>query len=104
MQNNRNPYANPLRFEWQMISAPEFFDRMLWYNVDTGIYECDNKVVDTQDCRLIAYLEACKTMVPKCPHRGYDISQVSPDKNGIITCPLHGLKFGTDGQIIKNNN
>lgn len=28
----------------------------------------------------------------KCPHRGYDLSQVSPE-NGIITCPLHGLKF-----------
>ena len=28
----------------------------------------------------------------KCPHRGFDLSQV-PSKNGIITCPLHGLKF-----------
>lgn len=28
----------------------------------------------------------------KCPHRGYDLSQV-PDENGIIQCPLHGLKF-----------
>lgn len=29
----------------------------------------------------------------KCPHRGFDLSQVAPDENGIITCPLHGLKF-----------
>ena len=28
----------------------------------------------------------------KCPHRGYDLSQVKPS-NGIITCPLHGLTF-----------
>lgn len=28
----------------------------------------------------------------KCPHRGYDLSQVQ-SVNGIITCPLHGLKF-----------
>lgn len=28
----------------------------------------------------------------KCPHRGYDLSQVNPI-NGIIECPLHGLKF-----------
>lgn len=28
----------------------------------------------------------------KCPHRGYDLSQEVP-VNGIITCPLHGLKF-----------
>lgn len=29
----------------------------------------------------------------KCPHRGYDLSQVSEDENGIVTCPLHGLQF-----------
>lgn len=28
----------------------------------------------------------------KCPHRGYDLSQVKPE-HGIITCPLHGLMF-----------
>jgi hypothetical protein len=28
----------------------------------------------------------------KCPHRGYDLSQERP-RNGIITCPLHGLQF-----------
>lgn len=37
----------------------------------------------------------------KCPHRGYDLSQVKPvntigflkNENGIIKCPLHGLLF-----------
>lgn len=29
----------------------------------------------------------------KCPHRGYDLSQVEPNKEGIVVCPLHGLKF-----------
>lgn len=28
----------------------------------------------------------------KCPHRGYDLSQVKPI-NGIVRCPLHGLEF-----------
>lgn len=28
----------------------------------------------------------------KCPHRGYDLSQVEV-KDGKITCPLHGLQF-----------
>ena len=28
----------------------------------------------------------------KCPHRGYDLSQVKP-VNGVITCPLHSLQF-----------
>ena len=36
----------------------------------------------------------------KCPHRGYDLSQVKADKNGIKTCPLHGLKFNKNGVII----
>jgi hypothetical protein len=36
----------------------------------------------------------------KCPHRGYDLSQVKPDENGCKTCPLHSLKFDKNGNII----
>jgi len=36
----------------------------------------------------------------KCPHRGYYLSQV-PEHNGMITCPLHGLKF-KDKKLIIN--
>jgi hypothetical protein len=35
----------------------------------------------------------------KCPHRGYDLSQVK-DVNGIITCPLHGLQFYSDTKLL----
>ena len=36
----------------------------------------------------------------KCPHRGYDLSQVKPI-GGIITCPLHGLQFNSsDGAVV----
>lgn len=28
----------------------------------------------------------------KCPHRGFDLSQVN-HVDGVITCPLHGLRF-----------
>jgi hypothetical protein len=36
----------------------------------------------------------------KCPHRGYDLSQVSPI-DGKITCPLHGLTFDVvNGNIL----
>lgn len=38
----------------------------------------------------------------KCPHRGYDLSQVVP-VNGIITCPLHGLKFYADNGELKED-
>lgn len=36
----------------------------------------------------------------KCPHRGYDLSNEIPDENGIITCPLHGLKFDRNKKLI----
>jgi len=40
----------------------------------------------------------------KCPHRGYDLSQVEA-VDGIITCPLHGLKFNAETkQLIKSQN
>lgn len=36
----------------------------------------------------------------KCPHRGYDLSEESAI-DGVITCPLHGLKFDEmTGRII----
>jgi hypothetical protein len=38
----------------------------------------------------------------KCPHRGYDLSQVKPANNKII-CPLHGLEFNSETkQLIEN--
>lgn len=40
----------------------------------------------------------------KCPHRGMDLSQVTPDENGIITCPLHSLKFDSRTKKIINEN
>lgn len=36
----------------------------------------------------------------KCPHRGYDLTNVLPDEKGIITCPLHGLKFDINKNLI----
>lgn len=38
----------------------------------------------------------------KCPHRGYDLSNEKPDENGIITCPLHGLKFDINNKVINH--
>ena len=40
----------------------------------------------------------------KCPHRGYDLSK-EPIVNGVITCPLHNLKFDAiTKKIIKLTN
>lgn len=37
----------------------------------------------------------------KCPHKRYDLSQVSP-KEGVIQCPLHGLKFNSTNKKLIN--
>lgn len=37
----------------------------------------------------------------KCPHRGYDLSQVKAIE-GKITCPLHGLKFDAVSGLVLN--
>ena len=31
----------------------------------------------------------------RCPHRGADLSDLTPDETGVITCPLHGLRWHT---------
>lgn len=31
-----------------------------------------------------------------CPHRGARLDQLVPDAEGVITCPLHGLRFNAD--------
>lgn len=38
----------------------------------------------------------------KCPHRGYDLSKTT-EQNGIITCPLHGLKFDAKTKKVLNH-
>lgn len=38
----------------------------------------------------------------KCPHRGYDLSQVAP-RDGVIRCPLHNLAFDAVTKQLLNN-
>ena len=36
-----------------------------------------------------------------CPHRGADLSTFQPDKNGCVTCPLHGLQWNVEtGELV----
>jgi Rieske Fe-S protein len=39
----------------------------------------------------------------KCPHRGYELSQAAP-KDGVITCPLHGLRFDAETKQLLQDN
>ena len=36
-----------------------------------------------------------------CPHRGADLTGIVPDDDGIVTCPLHGLRwYASTGEIV----
>ncbi|WP_332772956.1 Rieske 2Fe-2S domain-containing protein [Phenylobacterium sp.] len=35
-----------------------------------------------------------------CPHRNYPLGSIEPDINGVITCPLHGLKVRADDGVV----
>lgn len=35
-----------------------------------------------------------------CPHRGYPLGQVTPDANGVVTCPLHGLRINAQTGMV----
>jgi nitrite reductase/ring-hydroxylating ferredoxin subunit len=36
-----------------------------------------------------------------CPHKGFPLGSIDPDADGIITCPLHGLRIrASDGQCL----
>lgn len=42
---------------------------------------CEHKLVDS-----------CK----RCPHQGTYLGNVQPDRNGVVTCPAHGLRFDAE--------
>lgn len=64
----------------------------------TKVYDKVKSITDSQLIKKSKLKHKC-IYKSKCPHRGYDLSNEKPDKNGIITCPLHGLKFDST----KNN-
>ncbi len=37
----------------------------------------------------------------RCPHRGYDLTQVPSSPDGKKQCPLHGLKFNKKGKVCR---
>ena len=61
-----------------------------------------NKQIRSTPVQLIAKSKLKHQCIHKgkCPHRGMDLSQESP-ADGVITCPLHGLKFSAEsGKLI----
>ncbi len=49
-----------------------------------------------------AYAERTLINGTICPHRGTDLSGIASDDSGVITCPLHGLRwFASTGNIVK---
>ena len=53
--------------------------------------------------RALSEAYADRTLVNDtiCPHQATDLSGIEPDQEGIITCPLHGLKWrARTGKIV----
>ena len=48
-----------------------------------------------------AYAERTLIKGAICPHRGTDLTGITPDQKGVITCPLHGLRWlASTGKIV----
>lgn len=46
--------------------------------------------------------EKTKLNCAKCPHRGFDLSQLPQNRNGDVTCPGHGLRWNAKtGELVK---
>lgn len=35
-----------------------------------------------------------------CPHKGFDLATVAPGPDGIITCPLHGVRINAETGVV----
>lgn len=49
----------------------------------------------------------CKDMVCAgryCPHKGFDLQGVKPNRDGSVTCPLHGAIWDRDGKYVLRRN
>jgi nitrite reductase/ring-hydroxylating ferredoxin subunit len=80
----------PIRiFENQITSSKLLFKRM-------------RREVELYPTRIIKISNILQPslMNGHCPHKGYDLSCITP-VNGVITCPLHNLKFDSlTGKLI----
>lgn len=47
----------------------------------------ESQVVITNGCRF-------------CPHRGLPLDGLPVDREGVVTCPGHGLRWGKDGRMV----
>ncbi|MBD2106716.1 Rieske (2Fe-2S) protein [Nodosilinea sp. FACHB-13] len=48
-----------------------------------------------------AGFEGAKLDCDRCPHQAYSLKDVPPDEHGRRQCPMHGLTFGADGEVVK---
>ena len=49
--------------------------------------------------RLEAKYAAASVVNERCPHWGFDLTTVPQDADGHRVCPLHGLRWGSDGRL-----
>lgn len=88
-----------MSFRNSRITLPLKDGEYLEYRMLKKIRDVEIKATSTRYISKSKFKHKC-IHKGKCPHRGYDLSSEKP-VDGIITCPLHSLKFKADtGQLI----
>jgi hypothetical protein len=75
------------------------YDKLEWLEL-----ECKESIIERRYITPIELIKNSKLKHKcihkgKCPHRGYDLSN-EKDIDGVITCPLHGLKFNKSNKML----
>lgn len=77
--------CSSLDYRWHPTTTPKP-ESLLWSKF--GPTPC---AIERPDGRLL------------CPHKKVDLSQFEPDADGIVICPLHGLKVRTRFAVAQSN-
>lgn len=64
----------------------------LYLDISVEPYPTSNKLIPQYTGTKLN----CKT----CPHRGYNLKDILPDEDGVITCPLHGTRIDNETLIV----
>lgn len=86
--------------QWAMVDKELIYKKRKCIRLITGVEPGYKKLVERHGHLPLYYnsvkwrlkFDGMKAHNMRCPHQGFDLSQC-PVKNGVIECPLHGLKF-----------
>lgn len=77
----------PIRINKEVNQDLRYISLKCYSQINT--YSTHNSLI-----KNIKLYQKCISSKNKCPHKKYDLSQIVPI-DGVITCPLHSLKFNS---------